>query len=175
MTNKQKIEIRVSEVRQRLNAIAGLGSEDFTDEIRNESATLQTEYGDLEIRHRAAIISEGEEESRMAGQFGGGGEGAEVRALLDRVHVSDYLTRAAAGTGVDGGAAELNERPSRSRLPDHPGAWLFLGRCCYSESNPDQGKPSIGRSPIPAIMPGEWCRGQYFNGCSGWTYSWPLA
>ena len=109
MTNKQKISLRVSAVRQRLNAISGLEGEAFTDEIRGEAGALQSEYNDLETRHRAAVISEGDEENRMAGQFGGGdGESAERRALLGRVHVSDYLTRAAAGTGIDGGAAELN-------------------------------------------------------------------
>ena len=89
MTNKQKIEIRISEVRQRLNAIAGLEGDAFTDEIRGEAGALQTEYNDLETRHRAAIVAEGEEENRMGGEFGTGGESAERRALWPRTVTND--------------------------------------------------------------------------------------
>ena len=58
MTAKQKIELRLSQVRERLNEISGLEGDAFTDEIRTEAGTLQTEYGDLEVRHRAAIVAE---------------------------------------------------------------------------------------------------------------------
>ena len=34
MTNAQKIAIRLSEVRERLNEIAGLEGDEFTDEVR---------------------------------------------------------------------------------------------------------------------------------------------
>ena len=57
MTRKQRIELRLSKVRSRLNEIAGLS--ELTPEIREEAATLEAEYGDLEIRHRSAILSEG--------------------------------------------------------------------------------------------------------------------
>ena len=48
MTNAQKIRLRLSEVRQRLNEISGLEGDAFTDEIRAEAETLQNEYADLE-------------------------------------------------------------------------------------------------------------------------------
>ena len=109
MTTKQKIELRLSEVRSRLNEIAGVEGEAFTDEIRNESTALQTEYADLETRHRAAIIAEDDEQRAAEGEFGsGGGESAEVRSLLERVSLTDYLQPASAGLGLTGAAAELN-------------------------------------------------------------------
>ena len=109
MTNAQKITIRISEVRERLNEIAGLEGDAFTDEIRGESETLQTEYKDLETRYRSAVIAEGEEEAKQAGKFGqGDGESAEIRGLLDRVSLSDYLGPATVGGGIAGAATELN-------------------------------------------------------------------
>ena len=51
MTNAQKIRLRLSQVRQRLNEISGLEGDAFTDEIRSEAESLQTEYADLETRH----------------------------------------------------------------------------------------------------------------------------
>ena len=105
MTPRQKIEIRLSTVRQRLNVIAGLEGDEFTDEVRAESAGLEVEYGDLERRHRAAIIGEGEAEAVAVGLFPDGSadnDGAELRALIGRVTLGDYLGPAAAGSGLRG-------------------------------------------------------------------------
>ena len=66
MTAAQKIAVRLSQVRERLNAIGQLEGDGYTDEIRSEESTLQTEYGDLERRHRSALIAEGEGETRPA-------------------------------------------------------------------------------------------------------------
>ena len=110
MTTRQNIELRLSKVRSRLNEIAGISGDDFTPEIRAEATTLEGEYGDLEVRHRAAIISEGNEEAEAVGLFADGsqdGENAELRALLGRVTLADYLTPAAGGVGITGAAAEL--------------------------------------------------------------------
>ena len=109
MTTVQKLTVRLSEVRERLNEIAGLEGDDFTDEIRSESETLQTEYKDLEVRYRSAVIAQGEEEAKQAGKFGqGDAETAEIRGLLDRVSLADYMAPAAGGIGIDGAASELN-------------------------------------------------------------------
>ena len=108
MTSKQKIELRLSEVRSRLNEISGIEGDAFTEEIRNEATTLQTEYGDLEVRHRAAITSEAEDEARMQGAFAEDGESAEIRQLMGAVSLGDYLTPASAGSGIEGRARELN-------------------------------------------------------------------
>ena len=109
MTNKQKIEIRLSEVRSRLNEISAIEGDVFTEEIRNEASALQAEYGDLELRHRSSIVAEGEDEARMQGAFNeGDGESAEIRQLMGAVSIGDYLTPASAGSGIEGRARELN-------------------------------------------------------------------
>ena len=111
MTPLQKIALRTSEIRQRLNEIAGLDGDGFTDEIRSENDKLIAEFGDLERRHRAAIIAEGETEAAAVGLFADGtadGDSAEMRSLLGRVNLADYLAPAAGGVGLAGAAAELN-------------------------------------------------------------------
>ena len=69
MTNAQKVALRLSEVRSRLNDIAALDGDAFTDEIRNEADALHQEFKNLETRHRSAIIlpKVSEEEQRAAG------------------------------------------------------------------------------------------------------------
>ncbi|MCY4469459.1 MAG: phage major capsid protein [Thiotrichales bacterium] len=110
MTNAQKLAIRLSEIRQRLNEIAGLDDDGMTDEVRSEADKLTTEYRAKETQHRAAIVAEGEEQRAAEGEFGNGdGEPAEVRALLDRVTLGDYLNPATAGMRLAGAPAELNE------------------------------------------------------------------
>ena len=109
MTNAQKIALRLSEVRTRLNEIAGLEGDAFTDEIRNELGTLKTEYTDLESRHQAAIMGEADEEARRAGADGNGdGESGELRQLLEKVTLADYLGVASAGGEIRSAPAELN-------------------------------------------------------------------
>ena len=98
MTRSQTLAIRLSQIRQRLNEIAGLEGDDFTDESRTEADKLTAEFRNPEIQHRSAIIAEGEEKARAAGAFGSGdGEPAEVRALMDRITIGDYLGPAPAG------------------------------------------------------------------------------
>ena len=64
MTPIQKIAVQLSQVRERLNTIGQLEGDAYTDEIRSEETALQTEYGDLERRHRSAIVAEPEGETR---------------------------------------------------------------------------------------------------------------
>ena len=108
MLRSQTLTIRLSEIRQRLNEIAGLEDEAMTDEIRTEADTLSAEYTAKETQHRSALIAEGEEQRIAEGEFGNGdGEPAETRALLSRVHLPDYLGAAVAGLGLAGAPAEL--------------------------------------------------------------------
>ena len=58
MTNAQKLTIRASEIRQRLNEIAGLEGDALSDEVRAEETALQTDYRDTETKLRAAIAAE---------------------------------------------------------------------------------------------------------------------
>ena len=83
--------------------IAGLEGDAFTPEIRAESEKLTNEYGDLEVRHRAAIVADGETETRAAND----GEGREIRQLVGRASLGSYLASAARQVNVDGAEAEL--------------------------------------------------------------------
>ena len=106
MTNAQKIRLRLSQVRQRLNEVAGLEGDAFTDEIRAEAGTLQGEYKDLETRHQAAIVAEGEGETR-ANVDDLDAEARERLALRSQVSLTAYLRAALSGRQVDGPEAEL--------------------------------------------------------------------
>ena len=109
MLASQKLAIRISEIRQRLNEIAGLDDAGMTDEVRTEADRLAAEFKNAETQHRSALIAEGEEQRAAEGEHGNGdGEPAEVRALLSRVGIHDYLNPAAGGVGLTGPAAELN-------------------------------------------------------------------
>ena len=81
----------------------------MTDEVRAEADRLGGEYRNAETQHRSALIAEGEEQRAAEGAFGNAdGEPAEVRGLLSRVGIHDYLNPAAGGVGISGPAAELN-------------------------------------------------------------------
>ena len=104
MTAAQKIALRLSQVRQRLNEIGGLEGDGYTDEIRSEETNLQAEYGDLERRHRSALIADGEGETREVEPDAEQRERVELRSKASLV---GYLRAALAGRRVDGAEAEL--------------------------------------------------------------------
>ena len=108
MTTLQKLRLRLSEVRQRLNEISGREGDAFTDEIRSEAESLQTEYADLETRHRAAIVAEGEGETRATGDDLDA-EARERLELRSRASLTAYLRDALAGRQVSGAEAELRD------------------------------------------------------------------
>ena len=108
MTNKQRIELQISEHKTKINDL--LKQETRSQEDLNQLTELTTRSQNLEIEYRAAVVSEGEEEQRRVGEdpHSGDGESAELRSLFSRVSLNDYLAPASAGTGVDGAARELN-------------------------------------------------------------------
>lgn len=108
MTNLQRIALRMSEVRQRLNEIAGLEGDALTDEVRAEADKLGTEYRDLETRHRAAIVAEGEEESRAAAEFEDP-ESRELARLESRASIGAVYGAAIEHRSTDGETAELQQ------------------------------------------------------------------
>ena len=102
MIHSQKIELRRSLVRQRLSELSGV--DELDDAMRSETDTLTTEWTDLETRHRAAIISEGEDEASRAERFED--TDGEYRELRSRASLGAYLGAASVGTGVTPGSPE---------------------------------------------------------------------
>ena len=109
MTAAQKHALKISELRQRLNAITALDGEAYTEEIQSEERALIADLNTTETRYQTALRVEGVEEAAARGAFGNGdGEQGERGKLLREVRMSDYLGAAAAGIGIQGRAAELN-------------------------------------------------------------------
>ena len=105
MTTAQKLQIRASEIRQRLNEISGLA--DLTAEQRQESDRLTGEFRDTETKLRAAIIAEGDEaERRAAGLDTEDAEQRERRELRGRAQLHRFVSAAIERRGVDGAEAE---------------------------------------------------------------------
>ena len=118
MTVLQKITLRLSEVRSRLNAIAGLEGEALTEKITAESGALQTEYAELEVRHRAAVASEPDPQEVVTRT--GDPEQRERLELRGKTGIADFLRAAAGGAAVAGAAAEYAESlgvPTTGHLP----------------------------------------------------------
>ena len=69
MLDSQRISIRLSEIRERLNVILALKEADYNDLIRTEESALQIEFRNSESKYRSAVITEGEEskEKRLSG------------------------------------------------------------------------------------------------------------
>ena len=111
MLNSQIIQLRISEVRSRLNEIAGFEGDIFTDEIRTENDGLRTEFRDLETRYQSALI--GEDDDRInapavpvAGLSVADRERLELRG---RVSIGNYIAAALSGRNVQGAEAELQQ------------------------------------------------------------------
>ena len=69
---------------------------------------MSAQYPKLEERHRAALISEADDEAAALGEdpdADSDGEAAEVRRLRESVRLSDYLSPAAGGVGLSGATA----------------------------------------------------------------------
>ena len=108
MTPVQKLTIKLSEMRTRLNVLAAV--ETLEEKEQNEIEDLRGKFGATESQLRAAITAEGSEEARANGLFeGSDSEGAEKKKLLAETRMVDYLGPVAGGVGLQGRAAELNE------------------------------------------------------------------
>ena len=106
MTTRQNIELRRSEIRERLGTIATLEGDARTEAITAEQGGLMVELRESEPRLQAAIAAE-EADTRLRNP--GDGEGAELRALRGQVNVAGYLGAALEQRAVDGAALEYNQ------------------------------------------------------------------
>ena len=105
MTKSQSLGLRASEIREKLNLLTN-ATEELTDEQRTEVDTLTTEYQDVEVRLRAAIVSD-DDVKAAAGINGTDGEGRELRQLKATASVGIIVAAALEHRAVNGPEAEL--------------------------------------------------------------------
>ena len=98
MNKSTRLQVRMSKLRDSINELPD-------DAPVADRDALTSEYTALESQFRSALITESDDLAN--GDQMAGGEGNEVRGLLSRIGVGDYLSAAMAGRTVDGGAAEL--------------------------------------------------------------------
>ena len=120
MTDAQKLTVRASEIRSRLNELNGLEGDAYTSELRTESDTLTTEYRDVETKLRASIVADGDLETRVRETPTGDPEHRERLEIRSRTGLGEFLAAAAGGRAVEGAAAEYAAAcgvPTFQRVP----------------------------------------------------------
>ena len=95
MLESQRLAVRLSEVREKVN---GFPEDGDTAELER----LTTEHRDTEVRYRAAILKESADDTPQD-------RPADRRELAKRAELRAYLQEAATGQIVDGAAAELRQ------------------------------------------------------------------
>ena len=164
MTTLQKLQVRASELRARLNTISGL--DELTDEIRSESETLSTEYTDTETKIRAAIVAEGDDAEKRSTDTAGVTVTAEMRERLElrgKSRLSNYIRAAINGRSVDGPESEL------SAAHGCPGAVPFAMFETVDEGvehrdvtpGPSTADTTVPRTIVPALFAGSLA--EYFG------------
>ena len=104
MTDAQRLELKISENRQRAAILAGKA--DLTDDDRAEMDTLTNEQPDIERRWRAATIAEADADT------GAGGPDAATSELADietRADIGNIAAAVADMKPTDGAEAELQK------------------------------------------------------------------
>ena len=116
MTATQKIQLRQSEVRQRLNELLALDT--FTDEQKGELEKLSTEGQELEVRFRAANVAADPDPDPEPDPAKGDPAEKKLLELRALARVSDFMVAAVNGTGVTGASAEYAaERGVPGQIP----------------------------------------------------------
>ena len=104
MTNSQRHSVRLSEIRERINALNAI--ESLSDEQTAELRDLTGEYPSVETRYRAALVAEDEIESRGS-QDAGDSETRGTLDLLRESRASNFMQAALQGRTVEGREADL--------------------------------------------------------------------
>ena len=103
-----KVEIRRSEIRQRMNEISGL--DDLSEDVIKEEKGLRDEYQKLEIRARAAKIGADLDDKQAKEAFQDDDKkGKELAELRSGVSLGKYLSAIAEGRSPEGREAELQK------------------------------------------------------------------
>ena len=112
MTPAQRLQIEQSEKRQKINEL--LGVEELSDEQRSELDTLTKRMQNLEVELRAALVAEGEPETR---DLPADSEQRERIELRSRASLTNFLLAAARGRMADGAEAELQAAAGVQGIP----------------------------------------------------------
>lgn len=108
MTRLQKLQLRASEIRAKLNQLGAV--EQPTDEQRAEIGKLSKEYGDLEVRQQALMIGaddpEGDGETETETETRTDDKLAELET---RASVEDVMIAALNGRDPEGATRELQQ------------------------------------------------------------------
>ena len=103
-----KLKIRRSVIRERMNVIGGL--EDISEAVIKEEKELRDEYQKLEVRQRAAEIGSEEADKQAKEAFQDDDKkGKELAELRQGVSLGKYLSAIADGRSPDGKEAELQK------------------------------------------------------------------
>ena len=106
MTNVQKLQLKMSQNRERLNELSNPDNE-LTEDMKTELNSIMAEMPDLEKRYRAAI--QAEQETIEARNDPNGSGDSRLDDLRQRATVSEYFRQALSGQPLDGACAELNQ------------------------------------------------------------------
>lgn len=158
MTNRQSIEIEMSEIREWLNEFSASvqRGDTFTDEEKEtretELTTKTNRLKELEPALRAAISAEEAATERIdRGEFDQ--ETMELRELADRANLGEYMRGALVGRGEPSGAElELNQAlkiQSSGQGIDIP---MFMFAPPGEAPNPDGGDPIRMRADVATSL-----------------------
>ena len=145
MLTSQKKQLRISEIRTRLNELSSVETDSLTDENRTEMDSLASEMKDVDAQYRAAMIAEDEIDK----QNNVDGIDAEMRERIElrsKVNITDYLTAASKGRSVDGAARELQEA---AKVDDGIPLELWNGTQ-EKETRQEDGKETRAITPAPS-------------------------
>ena len=119
MTPIQKLALRASEVRTKLNALGAV--ETLTDEQTAEVATLSKEYGQLETRQQALLIGGDDPDNKGEIVVDEATKPDEkLLELRSRVSFADYASKVVHDAPYDGAAAEFNTEIGLTGARDFP-------------------------------------------------------
>ena len=105
MLESQKLQMRLSEIRERLNT---MGGDDETEFRAEEADSMTGEYRELESKYRVALVKEADEiESTPTGDLDS--EGRESRALELEIEVRHYVESALTDAPLEGREREYND------------------------------------------------------------------
>ena len=148
MTNAQKLALRLSEIRQKLNELSG--KDELTEAETEEMRRLSAEYPKTEERHRASLISESVEEAEAMDREDGDGEDRERSELRSRSRLAKYVSAALDGLPVQGAEAELS---AAAGCPGAVPLELFETRQEATEHRAVTPAPATTDEGLAAIVP----------------------